>query len=82
MDPGPAQYTNNCIKVKAGTKATFTGNFGFHPLEPNGGDSPTPIPAAKNTGTTLEITVTTAGRFGYECSVHPGSMFGAIQVVP
>lgn len=81
--PGPAQYTNNCIKVKAGTtKVTFTGSFQSHPLEPNGGDTPTQIPTLQRTGTTLDITFTTAGTFGYECNIHPGVMYGAIQVVP
>ena len=80
---GPMQYTNNCIKVKAGTtKVTFTGSFQSHPLEPNGGDTPTQIPTLQQTGTTLDITFTTAGTFGYECNFHPGVMFGAIQVVP
>lgn len=79
---GPAQYTNNCIKVKVGTKVTFAGSFALHPLEPNGGDVPTPIPAQQTSGTTLDITMSSAGTFGYECNFHPGTMFGAIQVVP
>ena len=80
--PGPMQYTNHCIKVKVGTKITFMGGFSFHPLEPNGGDSPTPIPPLTSAGASLEITVSAAGTFGYECNFHPGTMFGAIQVVP
>ena len=80
--PGPAQYMNHCIKVKVGTKVTFTGSFASHPLEPNGGDLPTQIPAPQQTGTTIDITVTRAGTFGYQCKIHPGSMFGAIEVVP
>ena len=79
---GPAQYTNHCLKVKSGTVVTFKGNFGFHPLERNGGDPSTPIPALTNTGDTLAVTLPAAGTFGYECMFHPGLMFGAIQVVP
>jgi plastocyanin len=83
--PGPAQYTNNCIKVKVGAVVNFTGSFLNHPLEPNGGNSPTPIPASTAVdppGGTLAVTMTTAGTFGYQCNFHPGTMFGAIQVVP
>jgi plastocyanin len=82
---GPAQYTNNCIKVKAGTVVTFTGSFTFHPLEPNGGDTPSPFPALSSAdvdGGSLSFTMSTAGTFGYQCQFHPGTMFGAIQVVP
>jgi hypothetical protein len=61
------------------------GNFSSHPLEPNGGDVPTPIPpltSANPAGGKLAITMTKAGTYGYQCNVHPGFMFGAIQVVP
>ena len=82
---GPMQYTNNCVKVKVGTVVTFTGSFTFHPLQPNGGDTPTPIPALTAIdldGGALGITMSNAGTFGYQCQVHPGIMYGAIQVVP
>ena len=49
---------------------------------PNGGDVPTPIPAQQTSGTTLDITMSIAGTFGDECNFHPGTMFGAIEVVP
>lgn len=82
---GPVQYTNNCVKVKVGTVVTFTGSFMFHPLQPNGGDTPTPIPALTANdpdGGALAVTMSNAGTFGYQCQVHPGIMYGAIQVVP
>lgn len=83
-DALPAQYTNRCAKVKAGTMVTFSGSFSNHPLEPNGGDRPTPIPSqtmdVADGG--LSITPTTPGTYGFECAFHPTIMFGAIQVVP
>jgi plastocyanin len=86
----PAQYTNRCIKVKVGTVVTFTGNFSAHPLEQNGGDTPTPIPTIQSTnpGTdggdmgSLPLTFGTAGTYGFECNFHPSIMFGAVEVVP
>lgn len=83
--PTPSQYTNQCIKVKVGATVTFTGSFSMHPLERNGGDVPSPIPALTNTdqdGGSLALTMTTAATYGYQCNFHPGLMFGAIQVVP
>ena len=79
--PTPAQYTQRCAKVKVGSSVTFAGSFANHPLEANGGDKPSPI-ASTNTGAVLTFTVPNAGTFGYQCAFHPGSMFGAIQVVP
>jgi plastocyanin len=80
--PGPDQYTQHCIKVRLGARVTFTGSFQNHPLEPNGGDVPSPIPARTQAGTSLAVVFATAGTFGFECSFHPAVMFGAIQVVP
>jgi plastocyanin len=82
--PDAAQYTKNCIKVKVGATVTFAGNFVDHPLEPNGGDVPTPIPvqSTEPDGGLVTITMTKAGTYGYQCDFHPSSMFGAIQVVP
>lgn len=83
-DGAPAQYTNRCAKVKVGTTVTFSGSFSSHPLEPNGGDKPTPIPSDTMDvdGGGLDVTMTTAGTYGFECAFHPSIMFGAIQVVP
>lgn len=77
----PAQYTKHCIKVKANDVVTFAGAFGAHPLMPFGGNEPTPIPI-KNSGTTLDVVMSTTGDYGFQCMFHPNAMFGAIQVVP
>jgi len=77
----PAQYTKHCIKVKLGDVVTFAGAFGAHPLMPFGGTEPSPIPLTQ-AGTTLDVTMDTLGDYGFRCMFHPGSMFGAIQVVP
>lgn len=82
--PAPAQYTNRCAKVKAGSTITFKGSFFNHPLQPNGGDMPTPIVLQNSDPDSGSITVTfpAMGTYGYECMFHPSLMFGAIQVVP
>lgn len=84
-DSAPAQYTNRCVKVTVGTTVTFRGNFASHPLEPSGGDTPTPIPSQtmdKDDGGGLDVTMTSEGTYGFECAFHPTLMFGAIEVVP
>jgi plastocyanin len=90
----PAQYTNHCVKVKTGTVIVFRGSFFQHPLEPAGGDTPTPIPrlvpatagdepAAGDAGKPeTRVTTSAAGTFGFQCVYHPVSMFGAVRVVP
>lgn len=83
LESKPAQYTNRCIKVKVGAEVTFTGDFSRHPLEPSGGDTPTPIPNRPSVPTgSLSLTMSDAGTFGFECGMHPTIMFGAVQVVP
>lgn len=83
-DATPAQYINHCVKVKVGSQITFAGSFSKHPLQPSGGDTPTPITAqsADTDGGAVTFTVTTPGKFGFECNFHPDTMFGAVQVVP
>ena len=76
-----AQYTPNCLKVKAGQKVTWNGAFDNHPLMPLNGDSGNPI-TLTNTGTTKEFTFGAAGTYGFGCQFHSFAMFGAIQVVP
>jgi plastocyanin len=80
----PAQYTNRCAKVKAGSTVTFKGSFLNHPLQPSGGDAPTPIVLTNMDpdGGSLVVTMPTKGTYGYDCTFHPSLMFGAIQVVP
>jgi len=81
---GPAQYTNHCVKVKVGSQVTFAGSFVNHPLEAQGGDTPSPIPtqSADVDGGAVVVTFTTKGTFGFQCNFHPTTMFGAVQVVP
>lgn len=82
--PEPLQYSNRCSKVKVGSTVSFQGRFSVHPLQPKGGDTPTPIPSqsADLPGDMLAITFTAKGTFGFQCNFHPSIMFGAIQVVP
>jgi plastocyanin len=80
----PAQYINHCVKVKVGANVTWAGSFSSHPLQPAGGDTPTPIPS-QSTDTdagAVSVIMTTAGTYGFECGFHPTIMFGAVQVVP
>ncbi|CAN5568767.1 hypothetical protein BH09MYX1_BH09MYX1_24460 [soil metagenome] len=81
LGQAPAQYTPNCMKVKAGQTVNWAGAFTNHPLTSSGGDSGSPI-TTTSTGTTKDFTFTTAGTYGFACQFHGGSMFGAIQVVP
>lgn len=80
----PAQYEPRCLKVKKGAVVTFKGKFVYHPLEGNGGDSPTPIPTQSTdvAGNALQVTMDREGTFGFQCTYHPTTMFGAIRVVP
>jgi plastocyanin len=65
-------YAPPCIKVKAGTKLVFNGDFSSHPL--NGGtncttDATSPI-ATTSTGTTASFTLANTGTFGWFCEFH------------
>jgi len=84
MGAAPEQYSNHCAKVKVGASITFAGKFSSHPLASQGGDTPSPIPPTNTdpTSGTITFSVTKAGTFGYACTLHSGTMFGAIQVVP
>jgi hypothetical protein len=78
------QYVNRCVKVKLNADITFAGSFSSHPLEPNGGTTPTFIPM-QNTdpdGGMITFKASSLGTFGFQCNFHPAQMFGAIQVVP
>ncbi len=80
----PMPYTNRCAKVKVGSTVTFKGSFFHHPLQPSGGDEPTPIVLTSfdPDGGSLVVTMPVKGTYGYECMFHPSIMLGAIQVVP
>lgn len=80
-DVAPAQYGNKCVKVKVGAVVNFAGSFTNHPLAASGGTTPSPI-TATSTGTNAAFTMSTAGTFGFHCTAHPTTMFGAIRVVP
>ncbi|MBP9113299.1 MAG: hypothetical protein KBF88_10860 [Polyangiaceae bacterium] len=73
---------NTCIRIKAGSKVTWNGDLGIHPLKLKDGTFPSPIPTTPiTTGTTKEITFPDVGIFGFVCENH-SSMVGAIHVVP
>ena len=75
----PAAIEPSCAKIKVGQTLTFAGDFAAHPLVPEGGDSPNPIPATSS-GTNKIVSFPSAGTFGFGCSVH-ATMRGAILVV-
>ena len=79
--PQPSQYQPNCVHIKTGQSVTWNSKFSNHPLQPSGGTTPTPI-TLTNTGTTVTFSFPNAGTFGYHCQVHPGMMFGAVEVTP
>jgi plastocyanin len=72
---------DHCSKIKVGSKVTWTGDFGTHPLASKDGDSGNPITSSGVNGGSVEIDFPTAGTFGYTCTVH-SQMIGAIEVVP
>jgi plastocyanin len=64
-------YAPRCLKIKAGQKVTWNGDFSSHPLtaagcNPPGGDA---IPAT-STGTTTSVTFATKGTYGFYCMNH------------
>jgi plastocyanin len=75
------KYSPACIKVTAGTKVTFMGDFSSHPLA--GGadgtlDANSPI-TRTSSGVTATYTIANAGSYGYYCEFHVASgMQGAI----
>ena len=81
MDPNPAQYSPNCVRIKAGQSVTWNVDLSAHPLGAAGGTTPSPI-TATSTGTSVTFTFSTPGTYGYHCMVHPTIMFGAVDVTP
>ena len=88
-DGNPAQYTPNCVKIKAGSTVTFTGDFDSHPLTAGASTATSPIPASTNladdggTVGSKVITFGTAGTYDFLCGVHgTTTMFGGVLVVP
>jgi plastocyanin len=80
-DFNPAQFSPNCVEIRAGQSVTWNVDFAAHPLAASGGDSPSPI-ATTSSGTTVTFAFPNAGVFGYHCLAHPTIMFGAVHVVP
>ena len=76
-----APWMPACVKIKRGQSVTWNAALGFHPLEPQGGDTPNPI-TLTNTGTSVTVAFPNAGSFGYDCANHLSAMQGAVQVVP
>jgi len=76
--PGNFTYSIPCMRVKVGQTVQFDGNFANHPLEPLGGNVPTPF-TLTNTGLTQQFTFNTAGNYGFHCQNH-ATMLGAIEV--
>jgi plastocyanin len=77
----PAQYVPNCVHITAGQSATWTANFGDHPLMAYKGTTPNPI-VTTSTGTSVTFTFPNPGTYGYQCQFHPFAMFGAVEVTP
>jgi plastocyanin len=75
-------YSPKCAQVRAGSSVTFEGDFTRHPLSETCGPVGAIPPTA--TGTSLSVTFTTIGIYGYQCDAHHATedMVGAIQVVP
>jgi plastocyanin len=72
-------YSPKCVKISAGTKVNFNGDFSFHPLTQTCGPASTITDTS--TGTTVQFTLSTTGDYGYECMNHFASgMVGAIRV--
>ncbi|HVK68827.1 MAG TPA: plastocyanin/azurin family copper-binding protein, partial [Polyangium sp.] len=82
-------YNPKCIKVKAGTVVTFSGNFTNHPLQGgvvNGAAVPAasgPFVPVTNSGNTKDFTLSTPGTYPFYCVPHATlGMNGAVFVVP
>ncbi|TKD08963.1 hypothetical protein E8A74_14365 [Polyangium fumosum] len=89
--PGPGLvFSPACVKVKAGTNVTFSGDFSLYPLEGGHVENGAVIPAAAgpfvpatNAGTSKTFTMGKAGTFPYVSPAHANAgMIGAVFVVP
>ena len=73
-DASIAFAAERCLKIRAHQDVVFDGDFDAHPLEPLGGDMPSPFSGG-------HWSFSRPGVFGYICSIH-SEMTGAIWVVP
>lgn len=82
------EYAPKCIKVKAGTKIDFKGDFSSHPFKATCGPAMLPDSGQPSgAGTfTVDTTGLASGIYGYFCTLHgttSGSgMAGAIEIAP
>lgn len=76
-----AQYTNNCIRIKAGKDVGFYGPFASHPLSGNG-EPGNPIPSVTTGTDSGRIVFPTPGTYGFHCTLHASIMWGTVKVVP
>ena len=84
-------YDPACIRIKAGSSVTWSGNFVLHPLEGgtvNGSAkmpdpaSPIKLTAGADAGS-VTFNFPSAGTFGYYCTLHAAfGMKGAVFVTP
>jgi plastocyanin len=81
-------YSPACIKIKKGSKVTFSGDFTLHPLQAGTvdtsemmhPDASSPIKET-NTGMSKAFTFSDSGTFGYYCENHFSvGMKGAVVV--
>lgn len=74
-------YSPKCAMVRVGQPVEFLGDFSLHPISETCG----PVDAIPHntSGTTLTVTFTTSGLYGYRCDNHfADGMVGGIQVTP
>jgi plastocyanin len=77
----PAQFSPNCVKIKAGHSVTWNVGFANHPLAASGGATPNPV-LPTTYGTTVTFAFPTPGVYGFHCVRHPTIMLGAVEVIP
>jgi plastocyanin len=79
-------YTPNIVTITVGSRVTWQGDLGFHPLaQSTGANDMTPLTGGfrANTGNSFSQTFTQAGTFYYICTSHFGSgMVGEVRVLP
>lgn len=79
-------YSLPCLRVRAGTVVTFSGDFLFHPLLGGYAGIPAttgPFVPVTASGTLRAFTLDTPGEYPYHCTVHSlFGMAGAVFVVP
>jgi plastocyanin len=68
-----------CMRVRPGQTVTFSGELGMHPISAT---SPAGAASPFSTRVGGVVTFPAPGLFGYECSLHPFGMRGAIWVSP